>query len=69
MTLVGHKRSCNEIVSCPGESVQLHSQGAVDCLGHDFTLPTRTSEPDLNYTICCLQLKEEYTITTKLLFK
>ena len=34
----------------PGESVQLHSQGAVDSLMHDFTLPTRTGQPDLNYT-------------------
>ena len=67
MTLVGRKRSCDGLVPRPGESVQLHPQGAIDCLGHYFTLPTRTGEPHLNYTICCLELKEEQTITTKFL--
>ena len=49
--------------------MQLHSQETADCLVHDFTLPTSTGEPDVNYTISCLELKEEYTVTTKLLFK
>ena len=71
MTLVGRKRSCDGIVPRPGETVQLHYQGAVDCLEHDFTLPTRTGQVDFKYmyTICCLELEEEYKITTKLLLK
>ena len=57
MTLVGRKQSSDGIVPRPGESLQLHSQETADCLVHDFTLPTRTGEPDLNYTISCLELK------------
>ena len=31
--------------------MQLHDQGAADCQAHDFTFPTRTGKPDMNYTL------------------